>query len=48
MHDKFDELSNSLANARKVRPLSPQQQSERIKRNVFILVDLLGEKSSVV
>jgi hypothetical protein len=26
MHEKFDELSNGLANARKVHPLSPKQQ----------------------
>ena len=48
MHEKFDELSSSLAVSNKPRILTASEKEARMRKNTCILFDLLEDKMLTV
>lgn len=48
MHEKFDELSSSLALSQRPRALTASEKEARVRKNTCILFELLEDKMLTV
>jgi len=48
MHEKFDELSSSLAMSQRPRVLSASEKEARVRKNTCILIEVLEDKMLTV